>query len=95
MNGMDDHYTAEWLSHFWSIEKILRERLERTGCDATGPYKELAFADVMIHSWFFWFRVRPPGRLSFFVEGNNEEQPSLTAAFGSYVWFSKGWEGRE
>src|SRR6266404_1769963 len=77
MNGMDDSHTAEWLSSFWSIEKILSQRVEREGRDAAGPYKELAFADVMIDSWFLWLRVRPGGRLSIFVEGSDEEQLSL------------------
>jgi hypothetical protein len=94
MNGMDDSQTAEWLSSFWSIEKILSQRLEREGRDTAGPYKELAFADVLINSWFFWFRVRPGGRLSIFVEGSDEEQPSLTAAFDSYTALSEGWKWR-
>src|SRR5262245_48767766 len=91
MNGIDEEHTAEWLSSFWSIEKILTQWLEREGSDEVGPYQEVAFADVMIDSWFLWFRVRPPGQLSIFVEGSDEEKPTLCAAFERYVELSKGW----
>jgi hypothetical protein len=91
-DGMLETETGEWLSNFWSIKKILSERLEREGSDAVGPYRELAFADVMIHSWFLWFRIRPSGQLSFFVEGNGEEQTTLAGAFDRYVTLSEGWE---
>src|SRR6476646_1724712 len=42
-DGMEGTDTGEWLSSFWSIEKILSEPLEREGHDAKGPYREIAF----------------------------------------------------
>jgi hypothetical protein len=68
------------LGHFWSIEKILSVHIEREGRDARGAYRDLAFADVMVHSWYLWFRVRDGGLLSVFIEGGAEEHPSLNAA---------------
>jgi cell wall assembly regulator SMI1 len=78
-DGMREGEIDDDLGHFWSIEKILSEHIEREGRDARGAYRDLAFADVMVHSWYLWLRVRDGGLLSVFIEGSAEEHPSLGA----------------
>src|SRR5262249_48462596 len=88
-DGLEDTEAAEWLTNFWSIEKILSRRLERRGRDQAGEYRELAFADVMLDSWHLWFRVRSQGQLSVFVEGMAEECNSLSEALERHVAAAK------
>jgi hypothetical protein len=78
--GMDRH-----LGNFWSIGRILSERVVRDGADNTGTYRDTAFADVLINSWFFWFRVRPGRGLSVRVDSTAEEVPSFEGVCERYV----------
>ncbi len=43
---------------FGSIERSEREQLMRDGSDALGPYRDVAWADFLISSWYLWFRLR-------------------------------------
>jgi len=83
-NGMPDlEYDAHEVS-FWSIPKILAERECRSGNDPNGPFTDLAIADFLLNSWFFNLRVRD-GAVTLFVEGSEEEVPSLSALAARYI----------
>jgi hypothetical protein len=83
-NGMPDlEYDVHEVS-FWSIPKILAEQERRSGNDPNGPFSDLAIADFLINSWFFNLRVRD-GAVTLFVEGSEEEVPSLSALAARYI----------
>lgn len=85
-NGMEDGEAAdESLTNFWSIEKMTQDPWRPSGTDALGPYRDLAFADVLINSWFICFRVRPAAGVAVHVEGALLELPSLDAFFRQYL----------
>lgn len=81
-DGMADD--TDGLVSFWPIVRILSEPEVREGIDQKGPYRDIAFADVMISSWFFFLRVR--GRqVTVFSENTAEELPSLSELLARYL----------
>src|SRR6267142_653744 len=49
----------ETMACFWPIEKMLGDPWSPAGTDSRGPFQDLAFADVLLDSWFVCFRTRP------------------------------------
>lgn len=85
-DGMPDFEPADdSLTSFWSIGRMLADPWSPAGSDERGPFRDLAFADVMISSWFICFRVRPELGLSIHVEGALLELPSLEELFRQYL----------
>ena len=61
-NGMVDYDAAgESMVSFWSIDRICRECDIVSGSDSHGNFRDVAFADVLIYSWCFRYRVRAQG----------------------------------
>lgn len=85
VDGMVDHATDQWLVSFWSIERILSDPYVQSGGGGADAYRDVAFADVMISSWFYFYRVRSSGRVTIFVEATGEEIASLDAFFLRYL----------
>ena len=85
-NGMEDYaHAGESIESFWSIRRILSDPVRPSAVDARGSFRDRAFADVMICSWFVCFRTRPGSGLSIHVEGPSLELPSLEAFFQRYL----------
>jgi hypothetical protein len=85
MNGMTDFDYDGWFVSMWSAGRMLSERELTTGTDERGEYAQVAFADVMISSWFFWLRVRDGGVVTVFAELTAEEFPSFSAFVERYL----------
>ena len=62
----------------WSCERLLSEHQVERGSDDRGAYTDVSFADVMISSWTFCFRVRDDGSVSVFVESIAQELASFS-----------------
>jgi len=85
VNGMQDFdYDGRFVS-MWSAERMLSEREVATGAEDRGEFVQVAFADVMISSWFFWFRIRDQCRVTVFAELTAEEFPNFSAFVDRYV----------
>lgn len=85
VNGMVDHESAgESLVSFWSVDRICRERDVASGSDALGPFMDVAFADVLIYSWCFRFRVRTP-RLHVIADGQSWEFDAFNSFLVAYL----------
>jgi hypothetical protein len=82
-NGMVDFSWDQSHVSFWSIARILCENETVARSDAHGAYVDVAFADVLISSWYFWFRIRPcrANPLSVVIESTDEE----IASFGDFL----------
>ncbi len=78
-NGMEDFDHDQWFVSLWSTHRMCSEKEIAMGTDDRGAFLQVAFADVMISSCFFWFRMREPGGISVFAELTDEEFPSLSA----------------
>ena len=84
-DGMEDCVYDESPTSFWSIRKMLSDSWQPSGSDAHGDFRDLAFADFLIDSWFICFRVRPRSGLSIHVEGVPVELPTLETFFRWYL----------
>jgi hypothetical protein len=82
-DGMPDDDT-DGLVSFWPIRRIVSDPEVRAGSDERGAYRDIAFADVMISSWFFYFRVRSSS-VSVYSENTGEELPSLSELLRRYL----------
>jgi serine/threonine protein phosphatase PrpC len=84
-DGMVNHESdGESLVSFWSIERILRERDVVEAVDEGGPYRAVAFADVLIYSWCFRYKIRPGKPLVIVADGAPWEVPSLESFLQTY-----------
>lgn len=72
----DSESDSTYLS-VWSSERLLAERCVCHGEDERGELIDVAFADVMISSWFFYYRIRPGQGVSVFAEATFEELPTF------------------
>ncbi|MBI4194198.1 MAG: SMI1/KNR4 family protein [Betaproteobacteria bacterium] len=84
-NGMEDYRHDSRMICMWSIERIVRERDIHEGEDEWGPFRDIAFSDVIFYAWHFRFRVRSEGRVSVIAELTHEEFPSLFALFDALI----------
>lgn len=84
-NGMADHGFDRWFTSFWSSERFVAEHEVRNASDKRGAFRDVSFADVMISSWYFWYRVRPDGSVAVFAELAGEELPSFSAFLARYL----------
>ena len=83
-NGMALGEVDGMLTRFWSIDEMVASPI-REGQDATGAFRDIPIADVLIDSWRFWLRVRGNGAIGILVAGNGEEIPSVARFFQRYV----------
>ena len=84
-NGMADHAGAGvYLVSFWSIDRICREQDVCSGSDAMGAFADVAFADVLIYSWCFRFRVRAQ-RLHVVADGQPWEFDDFSSFLHAYL----------
>jgi hypothetical protein len=81
-DGMSDD--TDGLVAFWPIHRVVSDPEVRAGVDEKGEYRDVAFADVMISSWFFYFRVRGSS-VSVFSENTREELPSFSELLRRYL----------
>lgn len=65
---------------FWPAARIVSETRVAEGKDERGLYRDVAFADFLIDSWTFRYRVRLNGEVTVFVEGTGDEMP-----FGEFL----------
>ena len=84
-DGMSDSSSDRHLVSFWSLSRIIHEREVTTGSDERGQYTDVAFADVLISSWYFWLRIRSNGHWSVFVEVTKEELSTFGEFLSLYV----------
>lgn len=75
----------ETMACFWPIEKILGDPWKPAGTDSRGPFQDLAFADVLLDSWFVCFRTRPGQGITVHVEAALLELPSLEEFLRRYL----------
>jgi hypothetical protein len=75
----------QWLTTFWPISKIVAASRELNETRAHAEYRDFAFADVMLSSWFISFRIRSNGQVSVYVQGASRELPSLEAFSEQYL----------
>lgn len=80
-NGMEDYQHDAWMVSMWSTERIVRERNVLEDEDEWGPFRDVAFADVIFSAWHFRFRIRNDDRVSVIAELTHEELPSLFVLF--------------
>lgn len=84
-NGMADHEGAgESLVSFWSIDRICREHDVCSSSDAMGAFADVAFADVLIYSWCFRFRVRAQS-LHVVADGQSWEFHDFSSFLDAYL----------
>jgi hypothetical protein len=81
-NGMAED--TDGLVCFWSIGRILADPEVRTGTDERGSFRDVAFGDVLIASWFFCYRVRAGG-VTVYTENTAEELPNLSELLRRYL----------
>ena len=84
-NGMRDFAYDRWFVSIWSCERLISEHEVQRGSDARGAYMDVSFADVMISSWYFWFRVREDGSVSVFVESIAQELATFSFFLSRYL----------
>ena len=80
-NGMEDYQHDAWMVSMWSTDRIVRERNVLEDEDEWGPFRDVAFADVIFSAWHFRFRIRNEGRVCVIAELTHEELPSLFVLF--------------
>ena len=80
----DYESAGESLVSFWSIDRICTERDVASGSDAQGPFMDVAFADVLIYSWCFRFRVRTL-RLHVIADGQSWEFDDFNSFLVAYL----------
>jgi hypothetical protein len=66
-NGMQDFAHDSKIVSFWSVERILREK---DVAQAGDEFQAAAFADVIIYSWTFRYRLRADGPLTVVADGS-------------------------
>jgi hypothetical protein len=84
-DGMRDSDSDKCLLSVWSTKRIVSEKYEQQGRDELGAYRDVAFGDVMVNSWHFWFRVRDGGRVTVLVEAGWQEFKTLTLVLSRYL----------
>ena len=72
-NGMEDYKHDAWMVSMWSTDRIVRERNVQEDEDERGPFRDVAFADVIFSAWHFRFRMRHEGRVCVIAELTHEE----------------------
>jgi hypothetical protein len=85
-NGVADGAAVDpFLTTFWPISEIAAVSQEFDETPRHTEYRDFAFADVMLSSWFISFRVRSNGQVTVYVQGASLELPSLEAFFEQYL----------
>ena len=80
----DDTDGTDGIVSFWSIDRIVSDAEVRAGSDERGPFRDVAFDDVVLSSWYFFFRVRD-GAVAMFSENTAEELPTLSDLLRRYL----------
>ena len=84
-DGMVDFESDDHEVSFWSIERVLSENDTHSGVDSGGEYRDIAFADFMIDSWRFYFRLRSDGAVSVYAQEGGPAATSLSDFFTLYL----------
>ncbi|OGA41440.1 MAG: hypothetical protein A3G24_06185 [Betaproteobacteria bacterium RIFCSPLOWO2_12_FULL_62_13] len=84
-NGMEDYQHDSHMVCMWSTDRMVRERNIQEGEDEWGPFRDIAFADVIFYAWHLRFRVRQEARMSIIAELTQEELPSLFVLFDVFM----------
>jgi hypothetical protein len=87
-NGMVDGEIDEYSANFWPLDKIVNRPFEIFTRGLLHRSRNIAFADVLIDSWFICFRVTRGRPLSIWVQGaglRGMELPTLSDFFALYL----------
>ena len=85
VNGMQDYEMDNHTIGFWSVGRIISDPYVAEGSDLLGSFRDIAFADFMISSAFFTFRIRPHGPLSIASTATGVEFTSFSAFLDEYL----------